>query len=201
LHSERAPGARTNYLFEGPESSVKLRASFLVGLIAVCASARYLASQAKSKPMSTDERLLTRGWWPTKGSEPRDRYVGTAACASCHAHIVETQKTTPMAHASMTANSEMFAKSDVRSPLTFRAGAYSYKISQTTPRSVYSASDGTQSVATPLDWAFGSGHFGQTYVYQQNGIFYESNLSYYPAIQALDFTTGHSRSAAPSLSF
>lgn len=149
--------------------------------------------------MSTDERLLTRGWWPTKGSEPRDRYVGTAACASCHAQIVETQKTTPMAHASMPASSEMFAKSDISSPLTFRTGTYSYKISQTAPRSVYSASDGTRSVATPLDWAFGSGHFGQTYVYQQNGIFYESNLSYYPAIQTLDFTTGHSRSAAPSL--
>ncbi len=39
----------------------------------------------------------------------------------------------------------------------------------------------------------------QTYVFDKNGTFFESNLSYYPAIQALDFTTGHRRAPPPNL--
>jgi hypothetical protein len=178
---------------------VKLGVSFLVGLIAVCASARYVASQGVSIPMSTDDRLLASGWWPTKGSEPRERYVGSPACAACHAQIADTQKTTPMAHTAMLANSEMFAKSGITGPLTFRSGAYRYEISQTAAGPVYSASDGAQSVSTPLGWVFGSGHFGRTFVYEQKGTFYESHLSYYSTTQALDFTTGHPRFTPTSI--
>src|SRR4029077_79198 len=48
----------------------------------------------------------------------------------------------------------------------------------------------------PLQWAFGLGHKGQTYIYQHNGAFYESRLSFYRSLDALDLTTGHS-SATP----
>jgi len=195
-------GAGISIPMSDPGSSVK-RASvaillFIAGSIAFWMPAR-LSSQGVTIPMSTADRLLTPGWWPTKGSESRDRYVGSTACAACHAQKVETQKITPMAHAAMPANAEMFAKSGNTSPLTFRAGSYNYEIAQSTASSTYSASDGTESVTAPLDWVFGSGHFGQTYVYQQKGTFYESNLSYYPAIHALDFTTGHQRSAPATL--
>jgi hypothetical protein len=50
-----------------------------------------------------------------------------------------------------------------------------------------------------VSWVFGSGHFGQTYVFEKNGTFFESNLSYYPAIHGLDFTTGHRRAPAANL--
>ena len=99
----------------------------------------------------------------------------------------------------MAANAEMFSKPGNTSPLTFRAGTYSYEVTQSKANSTYSASDGSQSVTARLDWVFGSGHFGQTYLYEQRGTYYESNLSYYPGIQALDFTTGHSRIAPLSL--
>ena len=185
------------------ESSVKVAlvviAGMVVGLVVFWMPGD-LASQEVTVPMSTPDRVLTAGWWPTKGTEPREHYVGSAACASCHAQRVETQKLTPMAHAAMAANADMFAKSGNASPLTFRVGAYSYEVFASGANSTYSASDGSQSVSAPLDWVFGSGHFGQTYVYQQNGTFYESNLSYYPAIRSLDFTTGHPRSAPQSLS-
>jgi hypothetical protein len=170
-----------------------------VGLITTFASAKDRMSQGVSVPMSTADHLLTHGWWPTKGTEPRERYVGSAACAACHAAIVGTQKTTPMASASMPADSEAFAKSGITGPLRFSISEYTYELTQSASGSVYSARDGTQSVSTPLGWIFGSGHFGQTYVYQQEGTFYESNLSYYPAIHGLDFTTGHSRLVPGSL--
>jgi hypothetical protein len=152
-----------------------------------------------SIPMSTEDRLLDPGWWPTKGTEPREAFVGSGACASCHTRTVDIQRATPMAGAATLANPETFAKSGITVPLTFNAGAYAYQISQSGGVSVYSASDGTRFVSTSLQWIFGIGHFGQTYVYEQAGAYYESNLSYYPAIQALDFTTGHSRFAPLSL--
>jgi Cytochrome c554 and c-prime len=149
--------------------------------------------------MSTADRLLAAGWWPTKGSEPRERYVGSAACATCHSRIAEMQKTTPMASASMPATAAAFARSGIIGPLAFSIRAYTYQLTQTATALVYSASDGAQSVSTPLGWVFGTGHFGQTYVYSQDGTYYESTLSYYPAIHGLDFTTGHSRTAPASL--
>jgi cytochrome c553 len=186
-----------------PGFSVKLAVCVLFGLIAICAPAGYLASQVASLPITTEDRLLSPGWWPRKGSEPRDRYLGSAACASCHTRIVDTQKTTPIASASVPAGS-VFAKSRAAGPLTldpltFSVGAYKFSVTPDAEGPVYSASDGAQSVSTPLGWVFGSGHFGQTYLYEQRGSFYESTLSYYPAIRGLDFTTGHARSAPASL--
>jgi hypothetical protein len=178
---------------------VKLAVSLSVGLIATCLLAKDLASPEASVPMSTADRLITRGWWPTKGSVPRERYVGSAACAPCHAAIVETQKSSPMATASVPANSGTFAKSGITSPLRFSISAYTYELTPSASGTLYSASDGAKSVSADLGWVFGTGHFGQTFVCQQEGTFYESNLSYYPAIHGLDFTTGHRRQAPASL--
>ncbi len=178
---------------------MKLSVCVLVSVLVVCVSAKDLASQDVSIPTSTDDRLLSPGWWPRKGTEPREAYVGAATCATCHTSIVDIQSTTPMAGASMPANPKTFAKSGITSSLTFNAGAYAYEISQSGTSSIYTASGGMHSVSTPLQWIFGIGHFGQTYLYEQDGTYYESNLSYYPAIQGLDFTTGHSRFAPPSL--
>ncbi len=150
--------------------------------------------------MSTADHLHAPGWWPTKGSEPRQHYVGSAACAGCHAHTVQSQKTTQMANASARATPAAFAQSGITGPLTFTVGDYRYEVSQNADSSVYSASDGTHSISTPLGWVFGNGHFGFTYVYEQKGTFYESNLSYYPLIKGLDFTPGHIRSAPAGLS-
>lgn len=178
---------------------MKLAVCLFVGLVTTCVSAKDLASPEASVPMSTADHVVARGWWPTKGTELREQYVGSSTCASCHAAIADTQKTTPMASASMTADSEAFSKSGITAPLKFNISEYTYELTQNASGSMYSASDGTQSVSAPLGWIFGSGHFGQTYVYQQEGTFYESNLSYYSAIRGLDFTTGHSRLASGNL--
>ena len=178
---------------------MKFAVRVLLVVFVVCVSVADLASQDVSVPMSTEDHLLAPGWWPRKGSEPREAYVGSTACVSCHTRTADMQSTTPMAGAAMPANPQAFAKSGITASLTFNAGAYAYEISQSDGISMYSASEGGRSVSTPLQWIFGIGHFGQTYLYEQEGTYYESNLSYYPGIQALDFTTGHSRFAPPSL--
>jgi hypothetical protein len=74
--------------------------------------------------------------------------------------------------------------------LTFRDGAYSYRIERHGNVSVYSVTDGKQTVAASIGWAFGLGNAGQTYVFEKDGTLYESRVSYYRAINGLDLTIG-----------
>jgi hypothetical protein len=79
------------------------------------------------------------------------------------------------------------------------SGPYHFEISAAAGGSVYSVNDGTHSISQPLQWAFGTGEVGQTYVYQNAGVFYESRVSFYPVLQGLDLTLGHHPPAAADL--
>jgi hypothetical protein len=70
--------------------------------------------------------------------------------------------------------------------LTVRLGPYSYRIDHST----YSVTDGSDTLHIPIEWAFGQGTAGQTYVYRLDGKWYESRVSYFSAIHALDLTIG-----------
>jgi hypothetical protein len=138
------------------------------------------------------------GWWPTKGSAKRDEYAGAAACQACHTDIFEKQKTTPMAHASRNAEPSAFGEL-AHGPLQFHLGPYTYELRKTADGAVYSVNDGSRSISVPIGWILGNAEIGRTYVYQQNGDFFESRLSYYRSIQGLDFTTGNPRSVSQRL--
>jgi len=74
--------------------------------------------------------------------------------------------------------------------LSFSAGAYSYTIRREGNRSIYTVSDGAQKIEAALEWAFGLGAAGQTYVYEHDGSFYESRVSFYRGLNGLDLTMG-----------
>ena len=155
----------------------------------------YPAPQQQAEtPMGTEERLEVPGWWPTKQTAPRDDFVGTKECARCHAKIVATQRETPMARAaSMAADSTALSEHE---RLTYQAGQqagpYTFTISKNESARTYTVSDGANSISEPLGWAFGLGNKGQTYVFQRNGAFYESRMSFFKSLQSLDLTPGHS---------
>ena len=147
--------------------------------------------------MATDERLEVPGWWPTKSSASRQDFVGTAECARCHAKRTASHLTTPMAHASTpAANSAILREYD---HLSLQLGTHKYTISRGARTSVYSVSDATNSISEPLVWAFGLGNKGQTYLYQRNGFYYESRLSFYKSLGGLDLTTGHGAATPANL--
>ena len=147
--------------------------------------------------MATDERLEAPGWWPTKPFASRQDFVGTTQCIRCHSKKTVTQLTTPMAHASTQAtNSDILREHD---PISLQLGPYTYTISRGHAGIVYSVSDGTNSISEPLACAFGLGNKGQTYIYQRDGFFYESRLSFYKALQGLDLTTGHGNKTPDNL--
>jgi hypothetical protein len=83
--------------------------------------------------------------------------------------------------------------------LAFRLGPYREEIATRGEKSVLTVSDETASLSADLLWAFGVGHMGQTYIYQRNGSFYESQLSFYGSSQSLNITPEHSLSIPGNL--
>ncbi|MGO9087936.1 MAG: multiheme c-type cytochrome [Candidatus Sulfotelmatobacter sp.] len=142
--------------------------------------------------MLTVSRVQSPGWWPTKGDATRNSYVGTATCARCHASKVATQQKHAMARAAVrAADAEILHQHD---HLSFRLGPYREQIVTKGEKSVLtvSASDGAARLSTDLLWAFGVGHMGQTYVYEKNGSYYESHLTFFTSSQDLNITPGQS---------
>jgi hypothetical protein len=54
----------------------------------------------------------------------------------------------------------------------------------------FTVRDGARSLSAPLEWVFGAGETGYTYLWQQDGAFYESRFSHFPALAALAATPG-----------
>jgi hypothetical protein len=109
-------------------------------------------------------------------------------CATCHPAQAKPHPATSMAHAM-----ELPAECDILKShrvLTFRIEPYSYRIERQGEQSIYSVSDGHQTISVPIGWAFGLGLAGQTYVYEYNGELYQSRVSYYKALDDLDVTLG-----------
>jgi len=123
--------------------------------------------------------------------------VGAAVCAQCHAAEASTQTTTPMALAAEPAAQSNILLEHPR--LNFRLGLYSYQIVRAGQQSVYSVSDGHKTTSVPIEWAFGRGEAGQTYVFQREGSYYQSRVSFYTDTQRLDLTLGFARTVPHSL--
>src|SRR5437660_7661891 len=123
--------------------------------------------------------------------------VGSAACAQCHAPLTAKRLANPMSRALAPVESCEVLKTHPQ--LNFRNGPYSYQIVREGNRSVYTISDGSNSISEPILYCFGQGKAGQTYVFKHRGLFYESRVSYYQETQALDFTILHPRSVPESL--
>jgi hypothetical protein len=152
--------------------------------IAACAYSPSLL-QAQT---ATEDRLLFRGWWPRHSTPAADEYVGPAQCARCHPGKAATQKNTPMARtADLVADSSVLASG---SHLTFHDGKISYEIATAEGHNIFTVTDGVRSISAPLTWAFGDGHIGQSWLFERDGEFYESRVSYFDALKALDSTPG-----------
>jgi hypothetical protein len=127
-------------------------------------------------------------WQPTQ-APPGARYVGDQVCASCHPSEAATQRLTPMAKA--LERVPECAILHQHAILTVRLGRYTYNIFTHGDRSVYSVTDGVSTISEPIQWAFGQGAAGQTYLYERDGRYYESRVSFFNDTQALDLTLGY----------
>jgi hypothetical protein len=154
-------------------------------------SAQSDSNKTRQLSTATEIRVIDPGWWPTKGTFLRDQYVGSEACGRCHQDIAATQTNTPMAHAVKPATADAFT--NMPRSMNFRTGSYNYSVSQTATGAEYSTTNGQQSASSVLSWVFGDRQFGDTFLYQENGIYFESRVSYYRALNGLDLTTGRTQ--------
>ena len=176
-----------------------LRPVSLVGvLLILCVAAGIVVcadSQSSQRHLElstpTELRLIDPGWWPTKGTFPRDQYVGSETCGHCHQDIVAAQTNTPMAHAVKPATVDAFTT--MPHSMHLHVGAYDYSVLQTGIGAEYSTTNGQQSASAVLNWVFGDRQFGDTFLYQHNGIYFESRVSYYRTLNGLDLTTGRTQ--------
>lgn len=170
-----------------PNLRIAGRRSFLVLLISALVTSAPSWAQLPGM-MATRDRVESLSWWPTKGSLPRDQYVGREVCAQCHAARAAAQKTTAMARAATSpADSDVLR---IYHRLTFHAGNFTYTVEQNNGGATYSVAGGGQSISVPVTWEFGVGKVGQAYLYRQNGAFYESSVSYFGGLHALAFALG-----------
>src|SRR5580700_3083595 len=137
--------------------------------------------------MSTLERLAQPGWWPTKMLASDKDYVGSEACAKCHAAISASFKKAEMSKALLrAADSEVLRTHEGN---TFDLESYTYKLENTPQGPQFSVSQGSESAKMPITWAFGDGTVGQVYLTDVKGTFYESHFSYYGGTKGFDRTT------------
>jgi hypothetical protein len=115
--------------------------------------------------------------------------IAVPACAGCHPAEAKSHAPSGMARALVPAAESAILRANPE--LTRKDGAYEWNIRRDGTGSIYSVTDGKQTVSARLKWAFGAGTMGQTYVYERNGGLYEATLSYYSSTKALDFTPGH----------
>ena len=74
--------------------------------------------------------------------------------------------------------------------LTASIGGYSYEITRAGDESTLSVTDGKETARFSIDWAFGQGSAGQTFVFQHENRWYEGRVSYFSALRGLDLTPG-----------
>ena len=109
-------------------------------------------------------------------------------CAPCHSAAAAHFGGTGMANALLTGAQSEILKSHPK--LVFRQGPFSYTIERRGTQSWYIVSDGKDEIRVPIEWAFGLGAAGQTYVIRRNNSWYEGRVSYYREIEGLELTVG-----------
>jgi hypothetical protein len=162
--------------------------------LGVLVAALVHASAAGWAQMATADRMTAPGFWPTKGTPSRKDYVGAAACAACHPSIAATQSDTRMARTLRRAEDVELLRDP--EPLEFAAAGHAYEMVRKGPQILLSVTDGSRSSSARLEWAFGFGKIGQTYLFEKDGVFHEARVSYYDALKGLDFTPARALATA-----
>ena len=146
-------------------------------------------SRDLSNPQPVQHDFPPGQWHRASGAPPGLNYVGRGACAQCHIDVATEQEQTSMGKASIKASeSEVLLEHPV---LTYSEGPYLLKIEHKDGQEIYSASDGKHVESVSLKWAFGRADAGQTYIFERDGTYYESRVSYYRDVAGLGLTIGH----------
>ena len=166
----------------------------LIFLAAVVALSTPLAQEPASRQLPAGG--ANADWRPNNPARGV-QFVGSRACAECHEAQAASQLKTSMARAMSSGDACEILRT--HSKLTYKNGKYQYQIRRDGGRSLYTVTNGTETISAPVPWCFGRGEGGQTYVLQYKDKFYEGRVSFFTDIQGLDLTMGHHPEPPPTL--
>jgi len=131
---------------------------------ALCAVVVILISLGSS--IVVGQSSAPRNWNPRRVS-PGTEFIGDQACGECH-----KKSFYPFAKTGMALAMERVAESKIlkeNPKLTLQLGPYFYEIKRQGRESLYSVTDGKNTISVPIQYALGQGRMGQTFVLQYNG--------------------------------
>src|SRR5690349_8159851 len=173
-----------------------LLGAFVMSLIVPGSSAQ--EPSTITEQFTTPERIERSAWWPTDGRNPRSDYAGSKACSGCHYEIFKTQAQHSMARTSRPARESDILESHTNQPFT--VDSYGYKIVRTADGTLsYTVSGPARDASGSIDWAFGAGKVGQSYLSFQGDEVHELRFSYFKTLQAFGVTPNQSPQAATSM--
>lgn len=148
----------------------------------------------------TKERLRSSGFWPRRTFETTDGHAGSAACGECHRAILATQAATPMARTLFAAAPSHLvevggagageAGACEAGAAEVELGPFRYRLEPRPEGLALTAGDGERTLSAPVEWVFGAGETGYTYVWRRDGVLYESRFSYFPTLGRFAATPG-----------
>jgi Cytochrome c554 and c-prime len=136
-------------------------------------------------------------WKLGQAAPNQGAYVGQGECARCHAEIVERYAQSGMARALTPASA--CETLHAHAPLEFTRHGFHYRIEKQGMAFSYTVSRGDERLTLPLDWCFGHGASGHTFLVQFEGVVYETRVSYFTNLARLDLTPGAPDDAPDSL--
>lgn len=160
-------------------------------LVLLCTGS--LRPQLANLEMTTQERLQTERWWPTMASAPLKAYAGSSSCTQCHTEGANSSEMQRAAEPG--AGTQLLAGRTA----SLHLDAYSYQWAMTSQGLQYSVSSAAQRLSKMPAWVFGAGDLARTLLYQQDGRWFQSEVSFYTRPAALDVTTGLGRSSGTGL--
>lgn len=156
-------------------------------LVVLCIAAFVAPLLSRSQGVTPSANAVFRRWRPNAASGGI-AYVGAEKCLSCHTNMAGAQHNA-MAKALEPVKESRILKAHTQ--LKFQNGPYSFRLVREGDRSVYTVTDGRETITAPVRWSFGQGRAGQTYVIEHQGTFYESRVSFYDDTKNLDITIGY----------
>lgn len=170
-----------------------------VGLCGLYSPVRAQAS-GNNKEKETRLRLHEYRWWPTRGDPSRQEYVGSEACAACHASEFASQSKTSMAHAAeRVIDSAVLRAAPLLSSQRGDPSPYQTSIRRESHGSQYAITHGGYAMQGQLLWAMGADNMGQTYIVESGGTLYEAHRTYFDETKGLDETPGQSDKPGESM--
>ena len=174
-----------------------------IALLFICAL-RFTAPTRVHAQTVMDTRAETfpagphpKGWWPRQSAPARDAYTGPQTCATCHRLEYNWWKRSQMAHAMKPAAKSRFLHAHPQ--LVLNRGPYTYRISLSGGRAIYSVTDGEKTLSVPLLWAYGTGVVTRSFVFHLNRTYSDAEVAYYPSLGRLGVEAGLNRAPPPSL--